>query len=88
MEFIKRQEMIAFLEKAVEYYHTSAPALSDWLDDLYMRLSDSCNVDLREILFIEKLKEDGTWMHPNYASNQQYHLLNRLGVSTTGHVGF
>jgi hypothetical protein len=88
MEFIKWGELISFLEAACAYYEKSAPTVNEYLKDLYIRIDDMKAVDLREIRFVQRLKENSTWMHPNYAANQTYHLMDELGMKTTGHAGF
>lgn len=88
MEFIKWGELISFLETACGYYEKSAPTVNAYLNDLYIRIDDMKAVDLREIRFVQRLKENNIWMHPNYAANQTYHLMTELGMKTTGHIGF
>jgi hypothetical protein len=88
MEFIKWGELINFLEEACTQYEKSAPTVYEYLDDLYIRIDDMKDVDLREIRFAQRLKENNIWLQPNYAANQTYHLMTELGMKTTGHAGF
>jgi hypothetical protein len=73
----------------VAQYETSAPTVSAYLEDLYERFTrrpDDCR--LSEVLALLALCEDGVWEQPNYAANRVYKLQSRLGMDTTGHVGF
>ncbi len=88
MEFIKWEELTSFLEEACTWYEKTAPTVSQYVDELYVRLNETQAVDLREITFIQRLKECNQWLHPNYAANQLYHLMVNLGMDTTGHIGF
>jgi len=77
------------LEVAVEHYERSAPVVSRWADDLYIRLDENGDsIIMSEIAFAYRLHEDEGWMDANYAANQLYHLLHRLGRDTTGLAGF
>jgi hypothetical protein len=86
MEFIKWGDLMSFLEVACAYYEKSAPTVNAYLNDLYIRIDDMKAVDLREIRFVQTLKENSIWMHPNYAANQLYHLMTDLEMDTTGHA--
>lgn len=89
MEFIKWNELFKFLEDACKHYEKSAPTVEKYLNELYIRIDEmKTPVDLKEIRFVQRLKECGQWLHPNYAANQLYHLMDDLGMDTTGHVGF
>jgi hypothetical protein len=89
MNFIEWDKLNRFIEEASTYYEKSAPPLDDYLDNLYRRLqSKLLDVNLREITFVESLRSDGEWMQPNYAANRLYHLMESLGLDTTGHAGF
>lgn len=71
------------------HYALSAPVVSDWADDLYRRINrDTNGVALSEVCFAARLFMNEQWMHPNYAANQLYKLLNSLGRDTTGMAGF
>ncbi len=80
---------------ACVHYEKSSPVVSDWADDLYMRLAspdDSRPVDYREIQCLAQLYDardsvDG-WQQSNCAANCVYKLLARLGRDTTGMAGF
>lgn len=71
------------------HYAWSAPVVSEWADDLYRRINrDTNGVALSEVCFAARLFMNDQWMHPNYAANQLYKLLNSLGRDTTGMAGF
>lgn len=72
------------LELGCEEYQKTAPAVCDWMDDLYRRINEQpAEVLLPELLLAERLASDG-WTPPNLAQNQLYHLLHRLGRLTVG----
>jgi hypothetical protein len=78
-----------FLVEAVEHYATSAPTVAEHLDDLYLRLREAPEaVSVLELVGVLRLREEGEWEHPNYAANRIYKLRDRLGMDTTGHLGF
>jgi len=77
------------LGDASTQYQQSAPTVSRWADDLYIRLDTNGDlITLSEVAFAVHLHEDGYWLDPNLAANLHYKLLNRLGRSTTGLLGF
>lgn len=75
-----------FLEEAVTHYEASAPTVSQYCDELYIRLGDSDRIDLTEITTIQQLKENDCWEQPNYAANRVYKLRDSLGQSTVGMI--
>ena len=78
-----------FLAEIVFHYETSAPTVSRWADDLYIRLGeDVSGVRVSEIVTAQKLTIDGQWALPTYAANMIYHAMDALGQDTTGHAGF
>lgn len=78
-----------YLEDAAAEYATSAPTVANYIDDLYIRLDESPeSVNVRELLTVCQLKDDGQWEQANYAANRIYHLQSQLGVDTTGQAGF
>lgn len=78
-----------YLETGVPFYEKTAPTVSRYLDDLYVRInSEPDNVRLSELLFVEQLRNRGEWTQPNHAANQTYKLKHRLGMDTTGDAGF
>lgn len=80
-------EFSRFLELACGHYEKSAPTVADWIDCLYRRIgSDPSQVCLSEILFAQRLQENGEWMLPNYAANGLIHLFQRIGRETTGMI--
>jgi hypothetical protein len=73
-------ELRAHLTEVCDAYEKSAPEVARWANDLFIRINDNADaVVLSEILFAARLREDGEWMHPNYAQNGLYHLMHRLG---------
>ena len=81
----------AGLEKIVSGFEKSAPTVSDWANDLYIRVSeDFDSIRLVEIRAAEMIvKEWGFYQgSPSLAANMIYKLMHRLGQDTTGHAGF
>lgn len=79
----------AFLARVVSYYEKTAPTVSAYADDLYIRLSDDLySVKLIEVMRVQALLEGDIWEHPNLAANRIYSLMNALGQDTTGHAGY
>lgn len=77
------------LTELAAYYDKSAPVVTTWANDLYIRINEAPDtVPLSELLAVAAFREDGTWEHPNYAANRLYKLLHRLGRDTTGTAGF
>jgi hypothetical protein len=78
------------MTEAVEHYQTSAPTVSRYLDDLYIRVTtgEGEPVLLQEIIACQRIREEGQFMQANYAANFFYKLLDRLGRDTTGLIGF
>lgn len=74
-----------YLESVVVQYEKSAPAVSQWADNLYIRLhEDVYNVRIAEILQAQMLHADDCWEHANFAQNRIYKLMDTLGQDTTG----
>lgn len=77
-----------FLSAAVRVYEQSAPLVSRWLDDLYIRVFTTGpeHVNLAELICATNLYETEAhiWLTPHYAQNRVYKLLDRLGQDTTG----
>src|SRR5436305_1657660 len=74
---------------AVGRYGRSGPTVLAYLDGLYARRrEDPDHVALSELVALARLKEEGQWEHPNYAADRVYHLMDRLGMDTSGHAGF
>lgn len=68
-----------FVQAACLHYEHSAPALSDYLDDLYIRLDETPGaVSVSEVMQVTRLYEE-TWEHPNYAQNRIYKMLDSVG---------
>ncbi len=89
LPFIDIKSSHKFLEVVVRQYEKSAPTVSRWADDLYIRLHD----DIRHVLLIElitaqSLLEENTWVHPHLAANRIYKLMEEPGQDTTGHAGY
>lgn len=77
------------LEAIVGAYEKSAPTVSEWANDLYIRVNERPEeVRLVEILMVRRIRSGMTWMDPSSAANQVYKLMNRLGQDTRGHFGF
>ena len=78
-----------YLSHIVVQYEITAPTVSRWADDLYIRLNeDLYNVRVIEIVQAQLLLEEGAWEHPNFAANKIYKLMHELGQDTTGHAGY
>jgi len=71
-----------------DHYELTAPTVTEYLDDLYRRVCKNQPVQLREVVAITRLKDDGVWLQPNYAANMIYHLMHEVGLDTTGQTGF
>tara|TARA_R110000868_G_scaffold241646_1_gene497153 strand:- start:342 stop:620 length:279 start_codon:yes stop_codon:yes gene_type:complete len=62
-----------FIESAATHYSKTAPALCDWLDDVYIALNEApLTVTVFELFQLQALRLDGEWEHPNYAQNRWY----------------
>ena len=71
----------SFIEEAAAYYCVSAPALCDWLDELYVALNEApMTVTVFELLQLAQLRMDGQWEHPNYAQNRWYKVRDLKGL--------
>lgn len=79
-----------FLEEAVKHYEQSAPRLSTWLEEMYIRLGEEewKTITLEEIQQIQYLYVDDCWLAAEWAQNNIYRLLNRMGKDTTKIAGF
>ena len=79
----------SFLVLVVCQYEKSAPTVSAWADDLYIRLGENIKeIRVIELIQAQSLLEGDTWEHPHYAANKVYKLMNELGQDTTGHLGY
>jgi hypothetical protein len=68
------------LTQACIYYEKTAPVVSRWADDLYMRINDNPReVKLGEIIILNQLFGDGGLIPPNYAQNIIYKHLESIG---------
>ena len=80
--------MMKALSEICKQYEKTAPAVSQWADDLYMRLQEEPDtIMLGELMIINHLMADG-WLSPNHAQNTLYHRLDRLGMSTVGMIDY
>jgi len=80
-----------FLESACLHYEKSSPAVSNYLDDLYIRVGeDTQHVTLFELLRSQQLYdvESGEYMNANLAQNTVYKTLDILGMNNTGMIDF
>jgi len=79
----------ARLTEAVARYEKTAPTVATWANDLFVRLHENTRaVVVAEVQFADRLFLAGEWMQPNYAANDLYKLMDRLGRDTTGHAGY
>ena len=84
-------EAQAFIQQAMAHYQEqNAPGwFTNWLDDLYIRLSENMlAVTLEEMRVLSSLNIEGQWLHENYAANTVYKLFARLNRDTTGILGY
>ena len=78
--FFNYHELRSFIEQAAEHYSQSAPALVDWLDEVYIALAENPRaVTVFEVLQLQQLQLDGEWEHPNYAQNRWYKVREAFG---------
>lgn len=89
-QFLSVEKFKRFLEEAVKHYEKSAPRLSTWLDEMYIRLGedDWKTITLEEIQQIQYLYADEQWLAAEWAQNNIYRMLNRMGKDTTKIAGF
>jgi hypothetical protein len=80
----------ATLEKVVGAYEKTAPTVSDWANDLFIRISeDMDSIRLVEIMMAGRIyNEREGFMGPHEAANQVFKLMHRMGQDTKGHFGF
>ena len=75
------------LERVVADFEKTAPTVSRWADDLYVRVNERPgDVRLNELVLASILATGE--IGPNLAANYVYKLMHRLGQDTTGHAGF
>jgi len=89
--FFDFKKLETFLTEAVEHYATSAPTVSRYCDELYIRATtgEGRPVTLDELMRVQWLRVDGDqFMQANHAANAIYKLMDGLGMDTTGHAGF
>lgn len=76
---------IDFLTRAVAFYQDSAPVVSDYLNDLYVRLQDDFeSISLLEVRTLEMLNDADELANPHYATNLVYKMLQRLNRDVVG----
>lgn len=80
----------ATLEKIVGHYEKTAPTVSDWANDLFIRISDDMDsIRMVEIMMAGRIwNEKEGFMDGSNAANQVFKLMHRMGQDTTGHFGF
>jgi len=90
----KMKERLRYIEvidglcvETVNQYEETAPTIAIWVDDLYVRLGKG-DVGLKELVFLESLRENDIWDQPNHAANKLYHFLHSQGKDVTGQLGF
>lgn len=88
--FFSVEKCKTFLAEAVQHYAESAPRLSTWLEEMYIRLGEEGwkTITLEEIQQIQYLYVDDCWLAAEWAQNNIYRLLNRQGKDTTKIAGF
>lgn len=83
------QDVQANLTEIANHYEHSAPTVTTWANDLYIRLGESLDkVTVLEIMAVDQFRESDQWEPSSFAANRVYKLMNRLGQDTTGHAGF
>lgn len=91
MQMIDFDAIQAGLEKIVNHFEKSAPTVSNWANDLFIKVSEDFDaIRLVEIRTAERIISDcmGSLNGSSYAANMVYKLKNRLGQDTTGDFGF
>lgn len=72
------------LAACVKHYEQSAPAVSTWLDNLYIQIGDDWRrMALWQLRFLDQLYTEGQWMQANVAQNTLYHWLDEMDWSTS-----
>jgi hypothetical protein len=86
IDYSKFEEGIQALMLA---YEKAAPAVADWVEDVYVRAGKSPEtVSMADLHFLGQLfSEDGP-IHPHLAQNALVHHLRRTGKSTNGLLSF
>lgn len=89
-QFLSVDKFKQFLAEGVKHYEQSAPRLSNWLEEMYIRLGEEGwkTITLEEIQQIQYLYADDCWLAAEWAQNNIYRLLNRMGKDTTKIAGF
>ena len=87
-DFFDFQLCEKYLIDVVAHYEKSAPTVSRYADDVYIRLQEGEPVLVRELLKLVELQLEGEWLPPNAAANLIYHHEERLGRDVTGQAGF
>lgn len=78
--FFDYHALRSFLEAACAHYERSAPALSTWLDELYIALNEApATVTVFELFQLQQLRMNEEWEHPNYAQNRWYKVRELRG---------
>jgi len=87
-KFIDLEGIEKFLVNAVNHYEKSAPTVSRYADDLYVRLQEKRPVQLWEVLTVLELRTPDGWLQANFAANLIYKLEDRMGRNISGQYGF
>jgi len=84
LPIINRDSLDTAAATVSQVYEKSAPTVTEWAEWLYA--AKDREVTLEDLFTLQQL---ATELPPaNYAANQVYHLMERQGKSTVGHIGF
>ena len=73
-----------FVMDAVPHYRETAPAVSNFVDAIYILLQEYPEqVSVYTLMQIQRLYSEGEWEAPDYAANRIYKLSVALGMDTT-----
>ena len=72
------------------HFEKTAPIVSQWADDLYIRIQENTSlVTLKELITINLLSDDfNNWINANYATNIVYKCVESLKQDCTGMLSF
>jgi hypothetical protein len=80
-DFFDVEKLEVYLEAVCAHYEKSAPTVSQYADDVYIRLHFNQSVTLQEICKLRDLfvQEEDAWAQPNFAANLIYHWEALIG---------